>query len=84
MPSRNETAKTGAQRQRDYRARREIAIRKLQELIDAIGDAAERGASSKLTNHLPEEPFAAVDELCRRLAMVKLVPFRSKETPADA
>jgi len=67
--------RSNADRQRDYRARRETKALNFDRLETALIEALDAGRAHKLADNLPEEPNARCDKWIRRLSTIALVVF---------
>jgi hypothetical protein len=47
--------------------------------LDELSRACEEGRCARFTNHLPDEPFAALEELRRRLESKRLVVVQRED-----
>jgi hypothetical protein len=68
---------TNAEKQSRFREKRDAELNALREqsraFLDAFADACDRGRCSKLTNHLPDDPHAALAELAERLREKRVI-----------
>ncbi len=75
-PARRRSAKSGAERQAEYRRRNEVLVRDVRALLAALAGACERGRCPRLTNRLPDELSECLPELTRRLENAKVIVAR--------
>ena len=84
MPE-NRTALRNAERQKRFRDRRDKRLseldRQARSIVDALSDACERGRCHALTNHLPDTPQEALEEIVRRLGSRRIIVCRPEGKP---